>query len=144
MVILQAYISKEGCKQLRRPRSLLFLTCLLLAGCYYAPDLKNQTVGSFAGGMFPGLALAEAAVASTTVGVIGGSMVGSTFGQHFDNHSPLARDNPVYSPVHRYYYQVARPDLEIDCFKTGKIFYRNSDQLPELSATTQPVNKLDK
>jgi len=124
-------------------RYLLYGICLLLSGCYYARDIRYQTLGSGAGGMSTGIALVESSIATTTAGAIGGSMLGSMLGQHLDNYSPLATDNPVYSPVHRYCYQVVRPYLEVDCFQTGRIYDRYSDRLPSLTFAQPPVNQLD-
>lgn len=116
---------------------------LLLTGCYYAPDIKYQTMGSFVGGMGTGLAIVQSSVTSVTGGVIGGSMLGSMVGQSFDNYSPLATDDPIYTPVHRYQYQMIRPYLEVECFQTGRIYYNYSDQLPTISPLPPAVNQLD-
>lgn len=126
-------------------RFLLLGICLSLAGCYYIKDIQNQTIGSFAGGMGPGIILAKsgAALMSIGTGIVGGSIIGSMFGQYFDDYDPLVMENPLTSPVHRYSYQMLRPNLDIDCFTTGKIYYNYSDHLPYLALVSPTENTLD-
>lgn len=124
---------------------LVLASCLLLSACYYAPDLKYQTAGSLIGGMGTGLALVDrgSSMASVTAGVIGGSMLGSVIGQHFDDNSPFMRENPLTSPVRRPFYQVLRPNLYYQCYKTGRIYYNYKSHLPRVAGNPPTVNQLD-
>lgn len=126
-------------------RLLLFISCLSLTACYYAPDLKYQTAGSVIGGMGVGMALVDerAPMLSVAGGLIGGSMMGSAIGQQLDNQSPFMRENPLTAPVHRSFYQVLRPSLHYQCFKTGNVYSSYAQQLPRVSANPPTVNQLD-
>lgn len=126
-----------------RHRLLLTWICFTLSGCYYIRDIQNQTIGSFAGGMGAGYLLVESSLMTTAGGVIAGSMIGSEFGQYFDNYGPLMTENPFTSPVHRYYYRMVRPTLEVDCFRSGRIYYNHSAALPRLASVPPTVNSLD-
>ncbi len=125
---------------------LVLASCLSLTACYYAPDLKYQTAGSLIGGMGVGMALVEngAPMLSVTGGVIGGSMLGSAIGQQFDNNSPFMKENPLTAPVRRPFYQTLRPTLHYQCFKTGKVYYNYSNQLPRVAGNPPTVNQLDR
>ena len=119
---------------------------LSLAACYYAPDLKYQTAGSVIGGMGVGMTLVEktSPMLSVAGGVIGGSMLGSNIGQQFDNQSPFMKEDPLTAPVRRPFYQVLRPTLHYQCYKTGKIYYNYSNQLPRVAVNSPIVNQLDR
>lgn len=123
---------------------LLFITiiCLLPVSCYYQHDLDNQSMGSLAGATVGGLVL-SGSMGGIAAGVVGGSMLGSDFGQKFDNHTPFAREIPLLAPVHRYCYQMVRPQLTRECFTSGDICYSPRYHVPVIRNNPPTVNQLD-
>lgn len=95
----------------------------VLSGCYYQPDLRSQTAGSFIGGLGTGALIGEAGGNLITMGA--GSVVGSIIvgmaGQSIDNQSPLMQEDPVNTPTPLFYYEVYRAALTPERFYPAQI-----------------------
>lgn len=105
-------------------RYFLILSLINLPGCYYYPDLRFESAGSFIGGVGAGLLVAEAGgdLISMGAGSLLGSVLGGITGTNIDNCSPLMRQDPVNDPVNLFYYQVLRPNLVRERFYPGQIY----------------------